>query len=166
MEPAVARPPYLAFLPRFLFDTDALKARYLLRLWLLALIPSFLLSGLVGLLVPDAEPPALVTEGALPVLLIVVAAPILETLIMALVLLVLRRFLSFGLAVLASALLWGIVHSLSAPIWGFVVWWPFLVFSVAFLTWRERGMLTAMGIVALAHALQNGVGVLLENLLR
>jgi membrane protease YdiL (CAAX protease family) len=164
--PAEARPRDLAFLPGFLFERDPVKARYILKLWLLALIPSFALSGLVGLMAPDAEPPDLVTEGALPVLLIVAAAPIIETLIMGLVLLGLRRLLGAGPAAVASALLWAIAHSLSAPIWGLVVWWPFLVFSAAFLTWRDHGLFTAMGIVAIAHAMQNGAGLLLENLLR
>jgi hypothetical protein len=40
------------------------------------------------------------------------------------------------------------------------------VFSAAFLTWRDHGLFTAMGIVAIAHAMQNGAGLLLENLLR
>jgi membrane protease YdiL (CAAX protease family) len=151
--------------PDFLFDTDSGKFGYVLRLWLLALLPSFLLSGLVSLLVPGAEGPDLVTEGSLPILLIVVVAPLLETLIMGLVLLGLRRFLSFGPAIIISALLWAIAHSLSAPIWGLVVWWPFLVFSAAFLVWRQSGLLTAMAIVTMAHAMQNGTGILLDKLI-
>jgi membrane protease YdiL (CAAX protease family) len=163
--PVETRPRYLGFLPNFLFEADPLKARYVLRLWLLALLPSFLLSGLVGLLIPGAEGPDLVTDGTVPLLLIVVVAPLLETLIMAGVLLVLRRFLGFGPAVVVSALLWAVAHSLSAPIWGLVVWWPFLVFSAGFLVWRRFGLVTAIAIVTVAHAMQNGTGILLDRLI-
>ena len=163
--PVETRPRYLGFLPNFLFDTDGAKYRYVLRLWLLALIPSLMLSGLVSLLLPGAEGPDLVTEGSLPLLLIIVVAPLLETLIMGGILLVLRRFLGFGPAVVISALGWAIAHSLSASIWGLVVWWPFLVFSAAFLVWRKSGLIAAIGIVTVAHAMQNGTGILLDRLL-
>jgi membrane protease YdiL (CAAX protease family) len=158
------RPRHLAFLPGFLFQTDGPKFLYVLRLWLLALLPSLMLSGIVSLLVPDAEPPALVTEGSIPLLLIIVVAPLIETLIMAAILLGLRKVVGPTPAVVASAILWAAAHSLSAPVWGLIVWWPFLIFSAAFLTWRERGLLTAIGIVTAAHAMQNATGILLDRL--
>lgn len=159
-----ARP--LPLLPRFLFETDRSKARYVILLWLLAIVPSLALSGLVGLLAPQAEPPELATEGSVALVLIVVVAPLIETLIMGAVLLGLDKLMGPRLAVVASALLWAIAHSLSAPIWGLVVWWPFLLFSIAFLTWRKIGLLTAIAIVTAAHALQNGAGMLLLQLSR
>ena len=157
-----ARP--LPLLPRFLFETDASKARYVLRLWLLAILPSLVLSSLVGFLAPQAEAPQLQTEGSVALVLIVVVAPLIETLIMAALLLGLERLFGPRVAVIVSALLWALAHSLSAPIWGLVVWWPFLLFSVAFLTWRATGLLTAIGIVTIVHALQNGAGMLLLQL--
>ena len=162
---AADRPRHLAFLPRFLFDTEGSKSLYVVRLWLLALLPSLMLSGIVSLLVPDAEPPALVTEGSIPLLLIIVVAPLIETLIMAAILLGLRRIVGPTPAVLASALLWAAAHSLSAPVWGLIVWWPFLVFSAAFLAWRDRSLLTPIGIVTMAHAMQNATGILLDRLI-
>jgi membrane protease YdiL (CAAX protease family) len=163
--PEAVRPRHLAFLPGFLFQTDGPKSLYVLKLWLLALLPSLMLSGLVSLLIPNAEAPALVTEGSLPLLLIIVVAPLLETLIMAAVLLGLTRFVAPAPAVVASALLWAVAHSLSAPAWGLIVWWPFLVFSAAFLAWRQHGLLTAVGIVTAAHAMQNATGILLDRLI-
>lgn len=157
-----ARP--FPLLPRFLFETDRSKARYVILLWLLAIVPSLALSGLVGLVAPEAEPPELATQGSVALVLIVVVAPLIETLIMGAVLLGLEKLLGPRLAVVASALLWAIVHSLSAPIWGLVVWWPFLLFSIAFLTWSKSGLLAAIAIVTAAHALQNGAGVLLLQL--
>jgi membrane protease YdiL (CAAX protease family) len=159
------RPSYFRFLPNFLFETGRPRYDYVLRLWLLALIPSFAISGLVSLLMPSAEGPDLVTEGSLPLLLIIVVAPLLETLIMGGILLALRRFVGFGPAVVVSALLWAIAHSLSAPVWGLVVWWPFLVFSAAFLVLRQSGLLTAIALVTMAHALQNATGILLDRLI-
>ena len=159
-----ARP--LPLLPRFLFEADRSKARYVILLWLLAIVPSLALSGLVGFLAPQAEPPELATEGSVALVLIVVIAPLIETLIMGAVLLGLEKLLGPRLAVVASALLWAVAHSLSAPIWGLVVWWPFLLFSIAFLTWRKSGLFTAIAIVTAAHALQNGAGMLLLQLSR
>lgn len=156
-----ARPHSLAFLPKFLFETDRLKSRYVVRAWLLALLPSILLSGLIGMLLPQARVPDIPTEGSVSLLLLIVVAPLVESIIMGIALLGLTRFLEPGKAVIASAILWGVVHSLSAPAWGLVIWWPFLILSAAFLTWRDKGFLTALAIVTVIHGLQNTVGALL-----
>ena len=155
------RARFLPFLPKFVFEADRVKSRYVARTLALTLLPSLALSSLLGLLLPKAEAPDLETQGHVALLLIVVAAPLIETLIMGAILLVLARFLPAGAAALASAFLWAGAHSLSAPIWGLVVWWPFLVFSAAFLTWRRHSLLAAFGIVTVVHALQNGTGMLL-----
>ena len=90
--------------------------------------------------------------------MLTVFAPVLETLIMVLPLLLLNRLFGPRVAVVLSAAGWGIAHSFAAPIWGFVVWWPFLIMSIVLLVWRaERGLLVAMGMVIAVHALQNGV---------
>jgi hypothetical protein len=38
-----------------------------------------------------------------------------------------------------------------------VIWWPFLVFSTLYLSWRRRSVLAGLGIVATTHALQNAL---------
>jgi len=58
-------------------------------------------------------------------------------------------------AIVVSALGWGIAHSSVAPIWGLVIWWPFLVFSTLFVTWRQRSLGLAFAIPMVVHALQN-----------
>jgi hypothetical protein len=63
--------------------------------------------------------------------------------------------------VLLSALAWGLAHSWGAPTWGLVAWWPFLIFSTVFLTWRERGAWTAIMIVTAIHVLQNSFAIAL-----
>ena len=154
------RPAYLRFLPDFLFHADTNRARYVVKTWLLVLLPSIALSAVVTWLAPSAPAPDIPLRGPmLPVmaLLLIAIGPLIETLLMTPVLLVVDRFAGPGPAALANAALWGIVHSLQAPTWGLVVWWPFLVMSIAFLTWRPRGLVTAILLVTAIHGLQNSV---------
>jgi membrane protease YdiL (CAAX protease family) len=158
------RPAYLALLPEFLFRTDELKSRYLLKAWVLALLPSLVLSALVASLLPDAGQPDFAPEKVgMPylVFLLVVVSPIIETLVLAPLVLVLNRFLGAGPAVVLSALLWAAAHSLEASAWGLVIWWPFLIMSIALLTWREAGLWTAIAMVVAIHMLQNAFGAVL-----
>jgi membrane protease YdiL (CAAX protease family) len=150
-------PGYLAWLPRFLFDTDKVPERYIGKAWLVALLPSMALSALVNLVAPPGSHPSIHIYGLVSVLLMIVIGPILETLLMIPPLLGLNRLFGPGIAVLGSALLWGAAHSLSAPAWGFVVWWPFLILSIALLTWRRAGLGKAILVVFAIHALQNGL---------
>jgi hypothetical protein len=152
------RPAYLAWLPAFLFRSDEHPARYILKAWLLSLGPSLALGVLSGLLFPDLARPDFPMEIGLPKLLflLVVVSPVVETLILLPLVLVLNRLFGAGPAVAASALLWAGAHSLQAAGWGLVVWWPFLIMSIALLTWRPRGVWGATGIAIAIHALQNG----------
>ena len=155
------RPPYLAWLPRFLFETDSVPVRYVAKAWLAALIPSIALSALVRLIAADAAAPQFPGEAGPLVLFVVFVGPALETLLLALPVLGLNRLFGPGPAVVGSALIWAVVHSLAAPAWGLVIWWPFLIMSIAFLTWRPTGLLWALGVAFAIHALQNGFAVLL-----
>lgn len=157
----VERPVYLAFLPRFLFRPEGPRAAYVLKAWLLVLLPSILLSLVVNVSVPSAEGPELPLSGPLMVALVTLIGPFLETLIMAAVLLALRPFVGFGPAVVLSSVGWGLAHSAAAAIWGLVIWWPFLIFSIAFLTWRRRSFWSGIVIVTAIHALQNSFAVAL-----
>jgi membrane protease YdiL (CAAX protease family) len=94
-------------------------------------------------------------SGATALFLLVVFAPVVETLIMGGVLLILLRLFSPAVAVILSSLGWGIAHSMGAPTWGLVIWWPFLIFSTLFVTWRSRGLLAAFAVPAIAHGLHN-----------
>lgn len=158
---AARRPAFLPFLPQFLFRAEGSKVAYVLKAWLLVLLPSMLLSLAVNVSLPSAEGPDLPVSQPVMVPFITLVGPFLETLIMAGILIGLRRFMAPGPAVLLSALLWGLAHSWAAAIWGLVIWWPFLIFSIAFLVWRERGFWTAILIVTAIHALQNSFAVAL-----
>ncbi len=150
-----------------LFETGPLRflpaaLREPRRVWL-AILVGFLLSfcGSIFLswaaqgLAPALGKPEFPMSGVTAFLLLVVFAPLIETLIMAAILALLTRFLPATAAVLFSALLWGIAHSLQAAAWGLVIWWPFVIFSTLYLVWRERSVWAAIGVATATHALQN-----------
>jgi membrane protease YdiL (CAAX protease family) len=156
-------PAYLRWLPAFLFRTDRTASRYVVKAWALALVPSFLLSALAHWFFPGLEGPSFAgAADRMPLLLflIVVLSPVGETLILLAMVLFLRRLFGAGPAVVASALLWAAAHSLQAPGWGLIVWWPFLIMSIALLAWRSEGLGKATLVVISIHALQNAVGAL------
>ena len=146
------------FLPRFLYETSHSRPLYVLKAWLLALVPSMILAGLVTALAADAPRPNFGGTGMVPALLVVLFAPVVETFLMVPPLLLFNRYLGPTPAVLLSSALWGALHSSQVPLWGLIIWWPFLLFSVILLVWRERSLATAMLLVIGVHALQNSLG--------
>jgi membrane protease YdiL (CAAX protease family) len=157
-----APPPYLRFLPAFLFRVDGNPARYIVRAWLLSMLPAILIAAFLWALFPDtaSAPSRDVTRPGI-VLSVVVIAPILETLIMGAILLAVQRAAGAGPAVLVSAIFWGAVHGWVAVRWGLAISWSFLIFSVAFVTWRQAGLFKAFLVAAAVHASQNGAAILL-----
>ena len=123
--------------------------------WPLTTIPALLLSVLVSALLPQVAGPSFPVNGLSTVLLLVLFAPFIETLIMAAALEILLLILPPRFAVIASAAGWGIAHSLAAAAWGLVIWWPFLIFSTLYVTWRGQGRAIAIAIVFAVHALNN-----------
>lgn len=123
--------------------------------WLTAFPGSILFALLGGLLLPNAQPPEFHVSGGLAIFALVIFSPVVETLIMGSILLVLLRLVPPVVAIIASAIGWGIAHSLMAPAWGLVIWWPFLVFSTLFVTWRGRSIGLAFALPMCVHALQN-----------
>ncbi len=158
--PAVIRPDFLAVLPLRLFRAER-PLPYIVVAWLMALIPSLGLSALVSQLVPGQGPQLPTLSPAFLFFMLVIFAPVIETLIMGAILLLVERIAGFVPALLVSAAGWGIAHSLQAPAWGLVIWWPFLIFSLAFLVWRRRSLALAFALPMAIHALQNLVPALL-----
>ncbi len=145
-------------LPAFLADTRQPRLLYIAKAWLLVFIPSVALSVAVSLLVQRPAGPEFGASGLTLLFLLVVFAPVIETLLMVPPLLLLDRLAGPRWAIVGSAVFWGVLHSLAAPLWGLVVWWPFLILSAILLVWRrERGLWSAMLIVTAVHALQNAV---------
>ncbi|MBA3511329.1 hypothetical protein [Sphingomonas sp.] len=150
----------VSFLPKALLE----PRRPLLALaiaWATAFLPSLPLGAAVSALLPRDALPQFPQVDWYFFVLLVVAAPLAETVLMGAALLLLRLFLSPTSAVVVSAVGWGILHSTAAPAWGLVIWWPFLVFSTVFLTWRGRSLLAAFGLAAATHALHNLLPALL-----
>ena len=128
--------------------------------WVTAFLPSLALAAAAQWLLPTVAQPSLAIDGPLGIVLVAAFAPIVETLIMAAVLSLLLLVVTPTMAVIASSIGWGIAHSMIAPAWGLVIWWPFLVFSTLFVTWRQRSLLAALAIPAGVHALHNLVPAL------
>lgn len=138
-------------------------ATYILKTVGLTLAGALLMGVLVGLLFPNAAQPDIgdvVLQPGIVFFGVVVASPILETLMMwpiiALLKWVLRGKSAYLIAVL-SAGVWAGLHSLAAPIWGLVIFWPFVMFSLCFLNWQKRSIWMALGMTMACHALHNSV---------
>jgi hypothetical protein len=159
--PAPVRQPHLRFLPSFIADTERNKALYVLKAWLLTLLPSMALAVIAGSLVGNESGPKFDASGPVLLFLLVVFAPVVETLIMVLPLLLLNRLFGPTAAVILNALGWGIAHSMEAPAWGLIIWWPFFVFSTIVLVWRKKSLATGMLLVMCIHAMQNAGPALL-----
>jgi membrane protease YdiL (CAAX protease family) len=145
----------LAFLPPLLFH-DRKPWLAILVGWLLTIAGSTALSFVVARVAPANTGPDLGdASGPMKLFLIAGFSPVVETLLMAGVLALLLRVLNGWQAVIASAMLWGVAHSLASPWWGAVIWWPFLIFSTLYVTWRPRGFWPAVALVAAVHVLQN-----------
>ena len=123
--------------------------------WLTAFPVSMVFAAIGAFLLPQAQQPEFHVSGLAAISALVIFSPVVETLIMGAVLLILLKLMPPWLAILASAAGWGIAHSSVAPIWGLVIWWPFLVFSTLFVTWRDRSLTLAFLIPMCVHALQN-----------
>ena len=152
--PVAPRP--VAVLPVLLFEPRR-PALYVVTAVAVSLAGALLLSSAASALLPAMKGPAFPSFGGLFLFMVVIFAPFLETAIMAGVIEGLHRFLSPWATVAASAAGWGLAHSSMAPVWGLVIWWPFTVFSLAYLVWRQRGWWQAYLIAATIHALQNAV---------
>ena len=158
--PAVGSGTPLQYLPRALRVPER-PIRAIAVGWATAFLPSIALAFIAAFLLPGAAQPKFEVDGTAAVFALVVFAPAVETLIMGVVLLVLLWLLPPSAAAFASAVGWGVAHSLVAPVWGLVIWWPFLVFSTLFVTWRSRSLALAFILPMCVHALQNLIPALM-----
>ena len=160
--PAEAR-AFPAFVPSFL-TTPRRPLIAIVGAWLLCILGSLMLAAIVRAILPQGDAPdfsALQELGPGVILFsLVVFAPVVETLIMGCVLLVLQLFMRPGYAVIVSAAGWAVAHSMQAAIWGLVIWWPFLIFSLLFVVWRQRSLWLAFLLPALVHMMQNSLPAL------
>jgi hypothetical protein len=123
--------------------------------WLLCIIPSLGFAYIVQNLAPDLDLPEFPIKGHVGFLALAVFAPVVETFILAAFITLFRWVFSPTVSVILSAVGWGVAHSLQASAWGFVVWWPFLIMSMLYIVWRQRGFWVAIAIPAAVHMMQN-----------
>jgi hypothetical protein len=132
--------------------------KYVLRTGLISLIPSLIITTILGLSGVITEETGPEFKGPALGLLIgmVLISPPLETLLMGGGLWILSFITKrpVRLAVI-SAFIWAGVHSLFAPAWGLGVIWPFFVFSCSYLGWRRRSWRRAILVTSCVHAFQN-----------
>ena len=123
--------------------------------WVLCIVPSLGFAYLVQAVAPQLDLPEFPIKGHVGFFALAVFAPIVETLILAAFITLLRLAFSPTVAVFLSAIGWGVAHSIQATAWGFVVWWPFLIMSMLYIVWRQRGFWLAIAVPATVHMLQN-----------
>ena len=125
--------------------------------WLFCVVPSVALAFLVEAFAPQLAMPEFPIRGHVAFLALAVLSPIVETLILATFITLFRLVFSPTVSVFLSAIGWGIAHSIQASAWGLVVWWPFLIMSMLYVVWRQRGFGIAIMVPATVHMLQNAV---------
>lgn len=146
--------------PAFIGSINGSKLIYLLKVVLLVFIPSLLLSVLIVSMGSEnnADSPSSTIDL---ILAVVIFAPIVETIMLAIILFLLSYL---RLSIIQSSLLCSLVvsglHSLASPLWGLTVIWGFYVYSCVFLVWK-KSFFKAFGIVTLLHMLQNGLACVL-----
>ena len=123
--------------------------------WLFCIVPSIALAYLVQAFAPQLNMPEFPIKGHVAFVALAIISPIVETLILAAFITLFRFVFSPSMSVFLSAIGWGIAHSTQASAWGLVVWWPFLIMSMLYVVWRERGFWIAIMVPAAVHMLQN-----------
>jgi hypothetical protein len=142
---------------------------YCLIAWPLALVPSILLAALAYAAFSGAgadmtavrKPLRDVAQRQLWIALL--AAPVIETLLLALGIRVVSLVTKHREAIaITSALAWGVLHASFYPIWFFGTVWSFYVFSRGYLAWRPVSVKHALGAAAVPHALVNSSALLMQ----
>lgn len=145
----------------FVQNVDQPWWRYISHAFLIAFIPSMLISITLGLIVPVSSSVNLgeLTTGL--IFSLVLLAPLLETLIMWPVISGIQRVGVKRPIIVAgiSALLWVVFHSLQTPVWGLTVGWSFFIFSLCFVSWKAVSNLKACLMTFSIHAIQNSLAV-------
>lgn len=144
-------------------------AIYCVVAWHVALIPTILILlaahavfSSAGVDVDALQKPAReIAQRSVWITLVV--APLVETVVLALAVTVLARFILNPTIVAAiSALAWAGLHAAFYPMWFFGVVWSFFVFSRGYLAWRAVSYKHAFGAAAVPHALVNASALLLQ----
>ncbi|MEM9839961.1 MAG: CPBP family glutamic-type intramembrane protease [Pseudomonadota bacterium] len=125
-----------------------------------AFLPPEMLENINETVVDDSVPVALL------LVLLVIASPLVETVGMfVLFWLMDQRKLPLKLQIVLSAIVWGLIHNLLAPGWGYTTTWLFFIFSLVYVTQRQRSGDRAFWMTSGVHGLNNAtasIGILVE----
>ena len=147
----------------FLFGSPQMSLlHYSLLAFAISILPGTILSG-TGILVAEflGYDSSILSGKSYPLdlanlLRTVVVAPVLETLMLALLMGFLSTMFKRELVVVTlSALLWGVLHGLLGPLRFFGTAWAFFVFSSAFLVWSRKSFSSGLLAAGIPHVLQN-----------
>ncbi len=147
----------------FLTESKSSVTSYVLKAaalsFLSALVISLLLRLVLGSSKTENAPLAqsVITLGPyLALILMALAAPLIETLFLGCVITLMKwKRASFWMTVFIASFLAAIVHSLASLAWGVAIFFPFMIFSIAFSVWGRERWLKGYFVSATIHALHN-----------
>ena len=136
-------------------------------LWIACTVPAISLLAFIKWLFPSHFPSSADRAShflsAQNMIAAVTWAPALETVFLGALILVLRKVLGTDRSmsvILLSAAVCAAIHSLDWIGWGLFVFWPFVIFALAFARWEPRGLVPAFFVAFAVHALHNGTALL------
>jgi hypothetical protein len=145
---------------RGLLDTSGSRFRYVVRAWLIGALPSLLIFPLIIDIVEHFRPVELpeLDDTPLNTVIAVLVAPILETALMLVVWLALRRVIDGAppLRIAILALVFALSHYWAGGWWHVAgVAWLALVLSTTLTVWSDRRVRDGFVITTAVHAMAN-----------
>lgn len=150
---------------KFLFNNRQSRLFYIFKATFLAVLSSVAVSTFlyftVGLSAGDPDSFLSPTY----ILLTIFAAPLIENLLLVFLLFLIGLIKrSLWLQSFFGALVFAILHSSARWSWGFSIFFSFLIFSLSYLAWKEKGKIQAFFISVGIHALNNAFACLVVYL--
>ena len=158
---------------KFITDPEQGVFKYLVKSYLLAFIPVQVLALFISFMnIDGSNSDDYLLDQSEQILEIVAGfvfiAPIIETILMALFITAISLIIKNVYTVsFITALIAGLIHSLFIPFWGIHIFWPFFIFSMAFLTWRRISFIKGFLMANAIHLLYNivpTIAIILDTL--
>ena len=158
---------------KFLTDPEQGFLKYLVKSYLLAFIPAQVLALFISFMnIDGSNSDDYLLDQSEQILEIVAGfvfiAPIIETILIALFITAISLIIKNVYTVsFITALIAGLIHSLFIPFWGIHTFWPFFIFSMAFLTWRKISFIKGFLMANAIHLLYNivpTIAIILDTL--
>ena len=158
---------------KFITDPEQGFFKYLVKSYLLAFIPVQVLALFISFMnIDGSNSDDYLLDQSEQILEIVAGfvfiAPIIETILMALFITAISLIIKNVYTVsFITALIAGLIHSLFIPFWGIHTFWPFFIFSMAFLTWRRISFIKGFLMANAIHLLYNivpTIAIILDTL--